>query len=82
MTQAMPAERVAGESAVFTWPHDDTMRVPYRVYTDPNLYQLEQKRIFQGPPGSRACSMTVACACRTIMEYSVRRTGKGNDHVI
>jgi len=33
----------------FTWPVADTSRVPYRVYTDPALYALEQERLFQGP---------------------------------
>ena len=35
--------------APFTWPVADTSRVPYRVYTDPALYALEQERLFQGP---------------------------------
>ena len=39
----------------FTWPHDDLSRVPYRVYTDPALYALEQERVFRGPVWNFAC---------------------------
>jgi anthranilate 1,2-dioxygenase large subunit len=33
----------------FRWPDDDLSRAPYRVYTDTDLYALEQERIFHGP---------------------------------
>ncbi len=33
----------------FTWPDNDLSRAPYRVYTDADLYALEQERIFRGP---------------------------------
>ncbi len=33
----------------FTWPDNDLSRAPYRVYTDTELYALEQERIFRGP---------------------------------
>jgi anthranilate 1,2-dioxygenase large subunit len=39
----------------FVWPHDDTSRVPYQVYTDENLYALEQERIFRGPVWNYLC---------------------------
>jgi len=39
----------AATSPGFAWPGEDCSRVPYQVYTDPELYALEQKRIFQGP---------------------------------
>ena len=30
-------------------PRDDLSRIPYQTYTDPELYELEQKQIFRGP---------------------------------
>lgn len=39
-------------AASFTWPNDDLSRAPYRVYTDPDLYALEQERVFRGPTWS------------------------------
>lgn len=32
-----------------TWPDEGLTRIPYAVYEDPGLYQLEHERIFQGP---------------------------------
>jgi phenylpropionate dioxygenase-like ring-hydroxylating dioxygenase large terminal subunit len=34
------------------WPEGDTAHVPYRVFTDAELFQREQERIFQGPTWS------------------------------
>jgi salicylate 5-hydroxylase large subunit len=31
------------------WQHEGSSRVPYWVYSDPELYQREQERIFNGP---------------------------------
>src|SRR5581483_123669 len=31
------------------WPEDGLARVPYWVYSDPEIYRLEQQRIFCGP---------------------------------
>lgn len=33
----------------FEWPAAGISRVPYRVYTDPALYEREQEQIFRGP---------------------------------
>ena len=56
MNQASRADREAGSGVpAFVWPHEDTMRVPYQVYTDPDLYALEQQRLFQGPTWNFLC---------------------------
>jgi salicylate 5-hydroxylase large subunit len=33
-----------------TWPQDAVGRVPYRVYSDPEIYAAELERIWYGPP--------------------------------
>ncbi|MDQ1397500.1 MAG: salicylate 5-hydroxylase large subunit, partial [Acidimicrobiaceae bacterium] len=35
-----------------SWPGTDVSRVPYWVYTDPEVYEQEQARIFGGPSWS------------------------------
>lgn len=32
-----------------SWPRNDYSRVPYRLYHDPEVYALEQQRVFKGP---------------------------------
>lgn len=31
------------------WPNDGVSRIPYKIYTDPDNYDDEQRRIFRGP---------------------------------
>ena len=38
-----------------TWPAEGVTRVPYWVYSDPELYAREQERIFRGPTWSYLC---------------------------
>jgi anthranilate 1,2-dioxygenase large subunit len=32
----------------FEWPTQGVTRAPYRLFTDPEIYQQEQQRIFRG----------------------------------
>jgi len=36
------------EKEPFSWPRESETRVPYRVYLDPAVYDLEQERIYRG----------------------------------
>ena len=46
-TPAVPL--AAASISAFTWPGHDVSRVPFQVYTDPAIYEAEQRLIFQGP---------------------------------
>src|SRR6201997_3828383 len=35
-----------------SWPSNSLSEVPFRLYTDPEQYRLEQERIFKGPTWS------------------------------
>jgi phenylpropionate dioxygenase-like ring-hydroxylating dioxygenase large terminal subunit len=52
---SQPSHALHSGDAGFVWPHEDTARVPYQVYTDPALYELEQQRLFQGPTWNFLC---------------------------
>ncbi len=41
----LPAERPLD----LTWPTEGPSRVPYRVFFDPLVYELEQEKLFRGP---------------------------------
>src|SRR5438045_7676230 len=38
-----------------SWPSNALSEVPFRVYTDPEQYALEQERIFKGPTWNYLC---------------------------
>src|SRR5947207_4551196 len=38
-----------------SWPSNALSEVPFRVYTDPEQYRLEQERIFKGPTWNYLC---------------------------
>jgi anthranilate 1,2-dioxygenase large subunit/terephthalate 1,2-dioxygenase oxygenase component alpha subunit len=42
-------------TAVRQWPAEGVIRVPYWVYSDRDLYEAEQERIFRGPAWSFLC---------------------------
>ena len=37
------------------WPSNGISEVPFRLYTDPEQYALEQERIFKGPTWNYLC---------------------------
>ena len=37
------------------WPSNGLTEIPFRLYTDPEQYRLEQERIFKGPTWSFLC---------------------------
>jgi phenylpropionate dioxygenase-like ring-hydroxylating dioxygenase large terminal subunit len=39
----------------FKWPDEGVTRAPYRLFTDPEIYQLEQQRIFRGRSWNFIC---------------------------
>jgi len=62
MTTVLKTDRPAGPDAKLAplpewsepvtsavWPRNDYSRVPYRLYHDPSIYQIELQKIFNGP---------------------------------
>ncbi len=45
------AEEIRGVA----WPSNGLTEIPFRLYTDPEQYRLEQERIFKGPAWSYLC---------------------------
>jgi anthranilate 1,2-dioxygenase large subunit len=39
----------------FQWPADGVVRAPFRLFSDPEIYQLEQERIFRGSVWNFLC---------------------------
>jgi anthranilate 1,2-dioxygenase large subunit len=42
-------------SEPFAWPEGGISKVPYRLFSDPEIYALEQQRIFRGPVWNFLC---------------------------
>ncbi|UHL62710.1 Rieske 2Fe-2S domain-containing protein [Paralcaligenes sp. KSB-10] len=42
----------------FAWPEEGVTRVPFRVFSDPAIYALEQEKIFRGPVWHYLCLET------------------------
>lgn len=50
LTEAMKSSRTLLE-----WPSQGVTRAPYRLMSDPEIYALEQERIFRGPTWNYLC---------------------------
>ena len=59
-------------SSNFMWPSDDVSEVPYRVYTDQNLYEREQRLLFQGPTWNFLC---LECEIPNAGDYKMTNIG-------
>ncbi|MBO0712013.1 MAG: Rieske 2Fe-2S domain-containing protein, partial [Acetobacteraceae bacterium] len=49
------ADLGAGAMRGVAWPSNGLTEIPFRLYTDPEQYRLEQERIFKGPTWSFLC---------------------------
>ena len=46
---------VRSEANKFVWPVQGVTRAPYQLFTDPEIYKLEQERIFRGKTWNFLC---------------------------
>ena len=57
---ASPQSSVATDAEQLVYfPRSDGSRIPYKVYSSPEIYRLEQERIFHGPVASQ-CGMRIS----------------------
>lgn len=59
------------------WPEEGLVRVPYWVYSDPEIYAEEQERIFRGPAWSY-----VALECEIAKPGDFKRTHIGDRPIV
>ena len=69
------AEAMRGVS----WPSNGLTEVPFRLYTDPEQYRLEQERIFKGPAWSFLCLAAEIAEPRRLGRHHGRRD-RGRRH--
>src|SRR5579871_1721770 len=58
--------------ASFSMPPEDLSHVPFRVYTDPELYALEQERIFRGATWN---FLALECEIPNVGDYKTTYVG-------
>ncbi len=44
-----PDKQIGTSNRVLSWPREGVRRIPYAVYSEPEVYEQEQQRIFRGP---------------------------------
>jgi anthranilate 1,2-dioxygenase large subunit/terephthalate 1,2-dioxygenase oxygenase component alpha subunit len=44
-----PDNQIGTSNRVLSWPREGVRRIPYAVYSEPEVYEQEQQRIFRGP---------------------------------
>ena len=44
-----PDKQIGTSNRVLSWPREGVRRIPYAVYSDPEVYEQEQRCIFRGP---------------------------------
>lgn len=54
LTTPLPSSASA-RALDFKWPAEGVARAPYRLFTDPEIYKLEQERIFRGRSWNYLC---------------------------
>ena len=59
------------------WPSNGISEVPFRLYTDPEQYRLEQERIFKGPTWNYLCLAAEIPDARRLGRHDGRR-GRGH----
>jgi anthranilate 1,2-dioxygenase large subunit len=70
----------------FAWPKEGSARAPFRVFSDPNIYEEEQEKIFRGKVWHFLClevDVSNAGDCRTAVvgEIPVIVTRDENDNI-
>ncbi len=55
MNVNIDAGRIANAEQPIEWPQGELTRIPYWIYQSPDIYALEQRRIFEGPVWNFLC---------------------------
>jgi phenylpropionate dioxygenase-like ring-hydroxylating dioxygenase large terminal subunit len=63
---------IEGNLSSFSMPAGDLSHVPFRVYTDQDIYKLEQKHIFRGPTWN---FLALECEIPNVGDYKTTYLG-------